>query len=170
MQALVAVGLGDGDVILEAAGDWGEVVVYSAQYPVTSVDPVDDDAETKHVHDVGERFVLFLHLVIDAVEMLLAAQHPRLDAFFFQAVFQAGLDGSKNFLAVTAGLLHRLANQLGAHGVDGVEGQVFVFHPHVVHAQPEGDGGVQFQGFGGDTAALFCAHHMQGAHVVQAIR
>ena len=169
MQGLVAVGLGNGDVILEAAGDRGEIVVHRTQYPVTGIHPVDDDAKTEHIHDVGKGFVLFLHLGIDAVQVLLAAQHACLDAFFFQTVFETGFYGGEDFLAVAAGLLYRLADQACAHGVDGVEGQVLVLHPHVVHAQPEGDGGVQLQSLGGDATAFFSTHDMQGAHVVQSV-
>ena len=169
MQGLIAIGLGNGDVVLEAAGNGGEIVMGGAEHAVAGVDPVHDDAEAEHIHDVGEGFVLLLHLGVNAVEVLFAAQYPGFDTFFFQAVFQAGLDGGEDFLAVAAGLFYGLANQFCAHGVDGVKGQVLVFHPHVVHAQPEGDGGVQFQGFGGNAATLFGAHHMQGAHVVQAV-
>ena len=169
MQGLVAVGLGNGHVVLEPARDGNEIVVHRAEHPVAGVHAVDDDAEAKHVHDFRERFVLLLHLVVDAVKVLLAPQHPGLNAFLLQAVFDAGLDRRENFLAVAPGGAHRLADQPGPHRMDGMESQILVLHAHVVHAQAEGDGRVDLQGFGGDTASFVGVHHMQRAHVVQAV-
>ncbi len=169
VQRLIAVGLGNRHVILEAAGNRNEVIVHRAQHPVAGVHPVDDDAEAEHVHDVRERLMLFLHLLVDAVQMLFPAQHPGLDALFLEAALQAGLDRGENLTAVAARRLHRLADQPRAHRVDVVEGEVLVLHTHVVHAQPERDRCVDFQGFRGDALALLGAHHMQGAHVVQTV-
>ena len=51
----------------------------------------------------------------------------------------------------------------------GLEAQVFELHAHVVHAQPVGDGRVDFQGFLGDAPALLVRHGIEGAHIVQAV-
>ena len=49
------------------------------------------------------------------------------------------------------------------------EAEILQFLAQVIHAQPTGDGRVDFQGFAGDAAARFRAHGAEGAHVVQAV-
>ncbi|MNU84592.1 hypothetical protein D3C71_743150 [compost metagenome] len=51
----------------------------------------------------------------------------------------------------------------------GLEAKVFEFYADGVHAQPVGDGRIDFQGFLGDASAFFTGQHFQGAHVVQAV-
>jgi hypothetical protein len=50
-----------------------------------------------------------------------------------------------------------------------LEGQVFQFLIQVVEPQPIGDGSIDVQSLLGDAALLLRAHHMQGAHVVEAV-
>ncbi len=49
------------------------------------------------------------------------------------------------------------------------QAEVFQFLAQVVHAQPTGDGRIDFQGFAGDAAARVRPHRAQGAHVVQPV-
>jgi len=53
--------------------------------------------------------------------------------------------------------------------VHGLEAEVFEFYADGVHAQPVGDGRIDFQGFLGDAPAFFAGQHFQRAHVVQAV-
>lgn len=169
MQRLVAVGLGNRDVVLEAPGERLVQAVHGAQHAVAGIDLVDDDAEGVDVHDLVERLTLAAHLLVDAVEVLLAADHLAFHAFAGEAVDQRLLDLADDLAAVAAGLLHRLADALGAHRVHGLETEVLELHAHGVHAQAVGDRRVDFQGFLGDAPALFAGEHFEGAHVVQAV-
>ena len=137
----------------EASGERLVQAVHGAQYAIAGIDLVDDDAEGVDVHDLVERLTLAAHLLVDAVEVLLAADHLAFHAFAGEAVDQRLLD-LDDLAAVAAGLLHRLADALGAHRVHGLETEVLELHAHGVHAQAVGDGRVDFQGFLGDAPAL----------------
>jgi hypothetical protein len=86
VQRLVAVGLGDRDVILEAPRQRLVQVMHGAQHAVAGVDLVDDDAERVDVHDLVEGPALAAHLLVDAVEVFLPPADLALDAVDGQAV------------------------------------------------------------------------------------
>ena len=171
VQGLVAVGLGDGDVVLELARHRFVQVVDAAQHPVAGVHRVDDDAEGEDVHDLGEALPLGLHLQVDAVEVLLAADDLGAVALLLQRSSRSGWRiFSTSSLRLPRALAHGRGDALGAHRVQGAEAEVLELDAHVVHAQAQGDGGVHLQGLAGDAAALVHLQHAQGAHVVQAVR
>src|SRR5450830_568185 len=169
MQRLVAVGLGDRDVVLEAAGQRFVQIMYSAEDPIAGVDLVDDDPERVDVHDLVEGPALAAHLGVDAVQVLLPSADFTLDAVDGQAVAQGLFDLVDDFLAVAPGALDRLVDPRGTHRVHGLEAEVFEFDADRMHAQPVGDGGVDLKGFLGDAPAFFAGQHFKGAHVVQAV-
>ena len=169
VQGLVAVGLGDGDVVLEAPRHGLVDVVHHAQHAVAGVHLVDHDAETVHVGDLVEAEALVAHLVVDAIKVLLAALDGGLDALLPQAFLQRQADLLHHLLAVAARLLEGLGQHAVAHRIVGAEAEVLQLQADVLHAQALGDGGVDLQGLAGDAALLVGAHHAEGAHVVQAI-
>ena len=73
MQALVAVGLGDGDVVFDVAGLGLIEAVQCAEGGVAGGDVVDDDAEAVNIHHFGEMQFFVLHFLVDAVEVFFAA-------------------------------------------------------------------------------------------------
>ena len=79
VQRLVAVDARDRDVVLEASRHRLEHAVHDAERAVAGVGAVDDDAQAVHVDDLGERRALALHLLVDAVEVLLARLDLGLD-------------------------------------------------------------------------------------------
>jgi hypothetical protein len=85
VQRLIAVGLGDRDVILEAPRQRLVQIMHSAQHAVAGVDLVDDDPERVHVHDLVEGPALATHLLVDAVEVFLPTADLALDAVDRQA-------------------------------------------------------------------------------------
>jgi len=169
MQGLVAVGLGNCDVVLEAARQGFVQIVYSAQHAVAGIDLVDDDPERIHVHDLVESPTLAAHLLVDAVDVLLPAADLALDLVDRQAMAQRLFDLVDDFLAVAPCALDRLVDARRAHGVHGFKAKVFEFDTNGVHAQPVGDGRIDFQGFLGDASAFFAGQHFQRAHVVQPV-
>ena len=66
VQRLVAVRLGDGDVVLELARDRLVERVQRAQREVARGHVRHEDAEAVDVEHLGERDVLLLHLLVDA--------------------------------------------------------------------------------------------------------
>jgi len=98
-----------------------------------------------------------------------ATHHLRLETFLLQGGDYLLADFGQQFLAVTPGVFQCRQDPLGAHRVERVETEVFELHAHVVHAQTHGDGGVDIEGFTGDTPALVDLKHTQGTHVMQSI-
>ena len=76
VQALVAVGLGQRDVVLEAPRNGTPGAVHDAERRVDRVGrAVEDHAERDHVVDLVERETLGRHLRLDRREFLLAPRH-----------------------------------------------------------------------------------------------
>ncbi len=73
VKRLVAIGLGDRNVVGELSRHRFVQAVDYAQNAITVVYGVDDDAKRKYVHDLGKGFALGFHLGIDAVKVLLPA-------------------------------------------------------------------------------------------------
>ena len=169
VQGLVAVDLGDGDVVLEATGDRLVEIVDHPQGPVAGVLPIHNDAEAEHVHDFLERLVLGLHLLVDRVQVLLAAFHLRADALSGKGFLDGSVDFVHQRLAVASGRLDGVVNALRPQRVQRSEAQVLQLHVDVVHAQAIGDGRVVVQGLPGNAPPLLPAEHAYGAHVVQAV-
>ncbi|RMS61260.1 hypothetical protein ALP63_05250 [Pseudomonas syringae pv. aceris] len=169
VQGLIAVGLGDRDVILESAGQRFVQIMYSAKHAIAGVDLVDDDAERVDIHDLVEGATLAAHLLVDAIQMFLPPTDVAFDAIDGQTMTQGLFDLVDQFLAIAPGALDRLVDSRGAHRVHRLEAQVLEFDTHTVHAQPIGDGRIDFEGFLGDAPTLFARQDFQRAHVVQAV-
>ena len=84
VQALVAVELRNGDEVLEAAVDGLVESVQGAERKVAVVDRAHDDAEAVDVEGVRERLVVLAHLVVDAVDRLVAPDDACADALLGQ--------------------------------------------------------------------------------------
>ena len=81
VQALVTIGLGKRDVVLEAVGDRAAEPVEKPQRLVTISIRTDDHPQRKEVVDVTHmRDALAAHLAEDAVELLFARIHRGLDS------------------------------------------------------------------------------------------
>lgn len=101
--------------------------------------------------------------------MFLPAADLALDLIDRQAMAQGFFDLVDDFLAIAPGALDRLVDARGTHRVHGLEAEVFEFDTNGMHAQPIGDGRVDFQCFLGDAPAFFAGQHFQRAHVVQPV-
>src|SRR5690606_22918687 len=143
--------------------------LHGAEYGVAAVDAVDDDAEGVHIHDFMEGAPLDLHLLIDAVEVLLAPDDASADSHLVEALADALLDFLDDAEVVAPQLAHGFLDVAGPHGVQGGKAEIFQFDSNRVDAEAVGDGGVDVEGFGGDAAAFFSVQRTQGAHVVQAV-
>ena len=84
VQALVTVELRNGDEVLEAAVDGLVESVQGAERKVAVVDRAHDDAEAVDVEGVRERLVVLAHLVVDAVDRLVAPDDACADALLGQ--------------------------------------------------------------------------------------
>ena len=111
VEALIHIGLGGGDIVLEASGDQVEQVVDVAQDVVAVGDGVDDDAEGVQVVKLVDGFFLGLHLAVDGVDVLDAAVDGAVDAHCRQPRGDLALDGPHEIvglLLVVCQILHDL--------------------------------------------------------------
>ncbi len=166
VQRLVAVGLGNRDVVLESPWQWLVQAVHGAEHAIARIDLVHHDAEGVDIHDLVEGFPLAAHLLVDAVQVLLAAQYVAFQPFALEAVDQRLFDLLDDLVAVAAGAAYGGADALRTHRVHGLEAEILELHAHRVHTEAIGNRCVDFQGFLGDASTLFAGQHFQGAHVV----
>ena len=169
MQALVAVCLGDGDIVLETPGHRLVEVMHHAEDAVAAVDILGENPEAEDVHDLVERLALIAHLAIDRQQVLLASDHRAWQPPVVEALLKGVLDLANRRPAVAPSAGNGTLDTLGAHRVQGVKGEVLEFHADGVDAQPAGDAGVDLQGLAGDAPFLLGAQGTEGAHVVQAV-
>ena len=87
VQGLVHVRLGGSDVVFDAAGDGLPALVDFTEHLVALVHRIDDDAHRRQIVDLVERLVLRLHLLIDGIKVLGAAEHFALDFALLEDVF-----------------------------------------------------------------------------------
>ena len=169
MQRLVAVGFGDGDVILELAG---YRLVQGVQHPqryIAGRQVMHHDAKAVYVEDFGEGEVFFLHLAVDAEQVFFATGDGGIDFRLFEFFLHHQLDLIDQFTAVASCGLHRFGQHLIAIGVAVAEAQIFQFLVDRMQPQAVGNGRVYFEGFGSNAAALFGRHGIQGVHIVCAV-
>ncbi len=94
VQRLVAVALGDGDVVLELAGNRLVQLVQRAQCKIAGGGVLDDYAETVDVKHLREGKVLLQHLLVNAVQVFLATADGGFDVTAGELLF----DGVENFV------------------------------------------------------------------------
>ena len=168
VQALVAVGLGGGDIVLEPVGQRVVHIVDQAQGAVALGDGVQDDADGVDVVDLVKGFVLDEHLAVDAVDAFDPALHGgAVDAALLQPLFDQGGHAGQELFA--RALAQQLADLLVAHGVQVMEAAVLQLFLDVQDAQAVGDGGVDLHGLPGLVPALLLRPGVAGAHIVQPV-
>ena len=169
MQGLVSVGFWDCNVILELAGHRFIQVVHHAQYAVTGIHIVDDNAERVDVEYFRKRPHPIADFFIQAVQMFLPAEQTTLQFLLLYTLQNSRFNLVEDFLAIATRLFHRIFQHPVTHRVQRGKTEIFKFQAHLVHAQPIGNGRVNIQCLARNAAALFAAHHTQRSHVVQAI-
>ena len=169
MQRLVAVGLGHGDIILEAARDRLPKGMDDAQRLVAVFDLSQNNAEGDEVKDLLEFQVLGPHLPVDAVEVLRPAADPPRQPVGGQLFG----DDRADFLNVLLPLFFFPGDGVGELlvflRVEVSQGEVFQFRLDAVDSQPAGDRGVDIQGLLGNFDLVFLRQILEGAHVVEPV-
>ena len=170
VQGLVHIGLGDGDVVLEPAGDLVPQRVDDAQHGVAVGDGIHQHPDGDQVVNLVEGLVLQDHLAVDGVEMLGPAVDIVMDVLLVQLLGQLGDDHADVFLPLGALLPHLLHQVLVAHGVNVAQGKILQLLLDGVHAQAMGQGRVDLEGLPGDGHLPLGLLPLHGAHVVQPVR
>ena len=169
VQRLVAVGLGDRDVVLEAPGHRLVELVQHAQRPVAVVDAGDDDAEAEDVVDLCEALALVAHLAVDRIQRLLAPADLHLHARAREGLVHVLLDALDDVAPGAARSLQRLGQRRLAPGVDVREAQVLQLAVDLVETQSVRDRGVDLERLARDAPRPVGRHRAHRAHVVQPV-
>src|ERR1039457_3585697 len=170
MQRLVEIGAGDGDEVLDAAGNGPPLVVDHAQGGVAVLHRVGDDTQRHQVVDLLDGDFLALDLLIDGIRPLEAAFHARGNAFAAQLALDGGADLVQEFFVGVALRFDGLGDLREGFRIQMEEGEVFQLAAHFAHAEAVRDGGVDFDGLGGHVRPALGAQVPERAHVVQAVR
>ena len=128
-----------------------------------------DDAEGKEVKHIVQRFILGIHLAVDAVGVLHAAGHGALDARLLQALCDLIVDGGHEAVVLRGLFLQRLDDLLIADGIQIFQAQILQLPFHFLHAQAVGDGGVDLHGLQRFLLLLFRRLVLHGAHIVEPV-
>src|SRR4029077_10588425 len=124
VERLVQVVLGDGDVVVELAGDRAAQRVHDAERRVAVADLVDEQPDGVDVVDLAELRALALHLLPDAVDVLRPALDIGGEAGRFEARAQVG-DGALDVrLATLAARVEQLRELAETLGLERLEGEV----------------------------------------------
>jgi hypothetical protein len=144
--------------------------VYETQGAVAGIGVVDDDAKAVHIDHLVERDALVLHLLVDAVQVLLAALHAARDRGLLQGALEGLGDLADELLLVAARTLQFAFEHLVAIRVERPESEILELQFDGVQAETLGDRCVDLQSFARAAPPLDRRHDAQGAHVVHAVR
>lgn len=144
MKRLIAVLLGLGDVIFDAAVHGGVEGVQEAEGEVAAGDVGDDDAESGEVVNLAHVLVVLGEFFVERVDGFDAAGNLEVDFFLLQEVGNFGLD----LFEGAGGLFVRFGDEVfevfKTFGVDVGEGEVGEFDAKATHVETVGQWGEDF--------------------------
>ena len=169
VHALVHVGLGRGDIVLEAPRHGFEHVVDDAEDVVAVWDGIDDDAEGADVVNAVHVQLLRVHLAVDGIDVLDAAVDSGLHALLLKAGLDPGLHAVHEAFQLGHALGQILGDLLVALGVEILEGQILQLPLGALHAETVRDGGVDLHGLQRLGFLLLRRLVGHGTHVVESV-
>ena len=125
--------------------------------------------DAHEIEDLVELPVLDDHLLVDAPQMLRTAGDLRLDAQPTEPLADLLDDLGQVQLALGRAVPHHRVDLGVPLGMQRGEGQVLELLPHVLHAEPVGQGRIDVESLPGDAVLGLHRHRRQGAHVVQPV-
>ena len=170
VERLVEVVLGDGDVVVELAGDGTPERVDDAQRRVAVPDLVDQQADGVDVVDLGELRALALHLLPDAVDVLRPPLELGLDAGIRQPrpqLLDRPLD--VRLAARPAGVQELRQLPVGLR-LERLEREVLQLPLDLPDPETLRERCVDLQRLVGDAMLLLGGQRAEGSHVVEAVR
>ena len=169
VQGLIAIELGDRDVVLEAARHRLVQLMQHAERGVAVGHGRHNDPKTVDVGHLGEAQVLVVHLAINGIQGFLAT----CDADLHADGGKGRLHFATDFLDQVASPVARTSHRFGQDGISPrpqvTEREVLQFAVGLVEPKPVGDGRVDLQGFSGNSSPFRARHVAHGPHVVRAI-
>ena len=170
MEALVAIRLGSSDVVAEEALHGQEERMGVAESAVAVIFGLDDNSDRDEVKDLLEWDALLDDFVVDAVEVLGAADDLYVLEAPFGERFLEKFDGFFEFaFALGAGFGDVFTDFAELFGVEDFEGEVFELPLELPNTEAGGERGVDVEGFVGDAGLFVVGHRVESAHVVEAV-
>ena len=169
MQRLIAIHLGDSDVVLELARNGLVERVQCPHCQVAGRDIADNHAETIDVEHLREGKPLLFHLAVDRIQAFFTTEnpsrHPGIDHLAVDVVH----DAREQFAPVAASRFERTGNDFCTQRVNQRKGQILQLTENLVETEPVGDRGIDLEGFGGDAATLVSTHGRHRLQIVQTV-
>ena len=154
VQRLIAVRLGNRDVVLEFARERFVERMQCAQGEITGGDIFDHNAKAVNIQHLGKRDVLFDHFFVDRREILFATRHRRIDVEFFQAMIDRIENLADHFTAIAARRFDGFIEHRKANRMQILESEILEFVIEAGEAETIGNRRINFQRFPGN-ALLF---------------
>ena len=169
MDGLIHIGLGRGNIVLETPRHRLEHIVDDAQHVVAVGNGIHDHAEGAQVENTVDIQLLGVHLAVDAVDVLDAAEDGGVDIVRGQTILDLLLHPGHEVLQHG-----HLGFQLGgdllvARGVEVQQGQILQFPLGPLHAQPVGQRRIDLHGLQRLCPLFFLALISHGAHIVHPV-
>ena len=128
-----------------------------------------DDSKPINIRKPGKALVLLLHFAPDGIGLLRATDHFGIDPSLFKLVAHVASDPLDHITGFALQRNEPPHDRRSAFGVQHMEGEVFQFFPHPLHAHPPGQRCKNLHRFTRLLGLLFRLHCLDGAHVVQAV-
>ena len=149
VQRLVAIAFGLGDVVVKLFRDRRKLAVHQAQGRVASVHAGHDHPQRADVKHLGKVQRLAAHFFDNAVDVLGAPLHLRVQALGAQVALELLAHLFDGGLALGALLVQPLGDLAVGIGLQKTKGQVFQLPLHFPNAQAVGQGRKHLQRLGG---------------------
>ena len=169
MQRLIAIFLGDGNIVLELSRHRFVQAVQCTKRQITGRRVTNDDAESVDIEHLREAQALLDHFSIDRIQAFFAAEHSGFDIRFTQFAADATKNLGQQFAPVTAHGFERFGQDVETRRMDMLKRQVLELPGNIVEADPHRHGHIDFQGFPGNAPTFVRPHESHGLHVMQAI-
>ncbi len=169
VHALVHIGLGCGDIVLEAPGDGLEHIVDQAEHVIAVRDRAHDHAEGAEVEDPVHVQLLRVHLAVDGVDVFDAAEDRAVEPLGLQPRLDLRLHAVHEGLQRGHLRVEPVGDLLVALRVEVLQRQILQLPLGLLHAEAVGDGGVDLHRLKGLGALLLRRLIGHGAHVVQTV-
>ena len=169
VEALVHIGLGGADIVLEAAQNGLIQVVDDAQHIVAVGHRVHNDPEGEEVVYIVQRLVLGIHLAVDGVGVLHAPVNVAVDVGLPQAAGDLVVDGGHEAVILSGLFIQSLHDLPVADGIQIFQAQILQLPLHLLHSQPVGNGGIDLHGLEGLLLLLLRGLVLHGAHIVEPV-
>ena len=169
VEALVSVGPGHADEVLDATGDGRPLGVEQAEDGPTIVFRLADDADGEQVVDLVDRDLLRGELLLDGVEALDARLDAARLAVPSEDLPDVADDGGEEGLIGVAEVFHFGGEFLVGEGVGVAEGEVLKLAAQLAHAKAMRERGVYVERLARDLLPLLRRQMLESAHIVEAV-